>query len=233
MFTTPSRVSVIVPAHQEETQIRETLDSLVRQTVPPHEVIVVANGCTDHTADIARTYSSKIPSLRVIETEERGIGFACNRGVRASTGDIVAIVEADTTLSSNAIQAIATEITAGDYIGGTIHLRTKERGLRYRFFELLCALQEGADWGPVRFCTRETYDRIGGHREDADQGVDGDFSRKVKERGPVVYIETAYHVTSMRRYERLGTTAMIKDAGRYLWQRITHKRIPGAYPVVR
>src|ERR1044072_4004333 len=54
VWKTPSQmISVIIPAHNEETYLPETLEALRRQNYPWFEVIVVANGCTDHTAEAA------------------------------------------------------------------------------------------------------------------------------------------------------------------------------------
>lgn len=82
------RVSVILSAFNEEHWIRMALDSLRQQTIP-FELIVIDNGSTDCTAEIAREYTSLVFSA------PRGIINAKNLGVEKANGDIIFMVDAD------------------------------------------------------------------------------------------------------------------------------------------
>src|SRR6185503_4837096 len=77
-----SMISVIVPAHNEEAYLRETLCALQLQRYPRYEVIVVANGCTDNTAAMARYHCD-----RLIVISQKGISLARNLGARMARGD--------------------------------------------------------------------------------------------------------------------------------------------------
>ena len=75
--------SIIIPAHNESVVIRQSLDGITTgDWTQDYEIIVVCNGCTDDTADIARTY----PGVRVVETEIGNKANAMNLGDQHATG---------------------------------------------------------------------------------------------------------------------------------------------------
>lgn len=86
------RVSVIIPAYNAASVIEETLDTVLRQTCSPHEVLVVDDGSSDGTADIARSH----PAVsRVIVRENGGICPARNDAIEQSEGDLICNLDAD------------------------------------------------------------------------------------------------------------------------------------------
>ena len=84
------RISVIVCTYNGAHTIRDCLEALKRLTYPNYEVIVVDDGSTDATADIAREYD-----VRLIQTENRGLANARNTGLEAATGEVVAYTDDD------------------------------------------------------------------------------------------------------------------------------------------
>ncbi|MER7179464.1 bifunctional polysaccharide deacetylase/glycosyltransferase family 2 protein [Streptomyces hyaluromycini] len=90
-------VSVIVPAYNEKECIANTLESLARST-HPIEVIVVDDGSTDGTSEIARAAADKLGmyNVRVIRQENAGKPAALNNGVRNASYDIVVMMDGDT-----------------------------------------------------------------------------------------------------------------------------------------
>lgn len=88
----PVVVSVVVPAYNAVAYLAECLSSIVGQTHPPTEVIVVDDGSTDDTAGIAEVFG---PPVRVITTANRGSASARNTGVSAAQGNVVAFCDAD------------------------------------------------------------------------------------------------------------------------------------------
>lgn len=93
------RVSVIIPAYNEEHDLPATLASLAAQTTPPFEVLVIDNNSTDHTADVVRSWQRQLPMLQLLHEPRRGVVFARNTGIRRATGDILARTDADTVLA--------------------------------------------------------------------------------------------------------------------------------------
>ena len=91
-------LSLIIPAHNEESRLPVTLEQvfafLSRQSYDS-EVIVVENGSTDQTLEIAREFASRHPILKVIHTDERGKGLAVKRGMLTAKGQYRFFADAD------------------------------------------------------------------------------------------------------------------------------------------
>lgn len=95
------KVSVVIPAFNEEAYIGSCLESLGRQSRPPAQIIVVDNNSTDQTAAIARRLGAT-----VVAEPRQGISFARNRGFDLASGDIIARCDADSRLPSDWIKQI-------------------------------------------------------------------------------------------------------------------------------
>src|SRR5271167_4846321 len=89
---TPPKVSVIIPAYNAAETIRETLGSVLCQTVPPDEILVMDDGSTDDTAMIVRTYE---PRVTLFRQKNKGLAGARNPLCRQAHGDLVAFIDSD------------------------------------------------------------------------------------------------------------------------------------------
>jgi glycosyltransferase involved in cell wall biosynthesis len=85
-------VSVIVPAHNAERYLRESLDSVLAQTFTDFELIVIDDGSTDRTAEILRSYGNRIVC---VHQEKRGPAAARNRGLQMARGSWIAFQDSD------------------------------------------------------------------------------------------------------------------------------------------
>lgn len=85
------RVSIVIPAYNEEHHLAACLQAIAAQTVRPFEVIVVDNGSTDGTARVAAEFLF----VRVVKEARRGRVFARNTGFDAARGDIIGRIDAD------------------------------------------------------------------------------------------------------------------------------------------
>lgn len=85
-------ISVAIPAYGAERWIGETLESVLGQTSPPDEVVVVDDGSRDRTADVVRGFGDRV---RLVQQDNRGVSAAYNRGFREAAGDYVAMCPAD------------------------------------------------------------------------------------------------------------------------------------------
>jgi glycosyltransferase involved in cell wall biosynthesis len=94
-------VSVIIPAYNAAAHLGEALESLLRQTYPAAEIIVVDDGSTDGTQQVLRGYHD---SVRTIRQENTGAGAARNRGLSAATGKYVAFMDADDVCAPERLQ---------------------------------------------------------------------------------------------------------------------------------
>ncbi|MGW4869083.1 bifunctional polysaccharide deacetylase/glycosyltransferase family 2 protein [Streptomyces chartreusis] len=100
-------VSVIVPAYNEKECIANTLESLARST-HPIEIIVVDDGSTDGTSEIARDAARELgmTNVRVIRQENAGKPAALNNGVRSASHDIVVMMDGDTVFEPDAVRQL-------------------------------------------------------------------------------------------------------------------------------
>lgn len=90
------RVSVIIPAYNAGAYLAAALESVLRQTYTDYEVVVVNDGSTDDTGDIAASYTAGFQGkLRCVYQENRGLPAARNTAIRHSTGEFIALLDAD------------------------------------------------------------------------------------------------------------------------------------------
>ncbi|MBI5530495.1 MAG: glycosyltransferase family 2 protein [Candidatus Doudnabacteria bacterium] len=89
------KISFVVPAYNEESHLKLCLDSIIKGISGEKidsEIIVVNNASTDQTRNIALTY----PQVKVVDETRKGLSFARQAGFKASSGDLVANLDADT-----------------------------------------------------------------------------------------------------------------------------------------
>lgn len=114
---TPLRFAIVVPAHNEQEQIATTVQSLRSLDYPEEfgRVVVVADNCTDETA--ARAAAAGADVMQRTNAELRGKGYALEHAFERLLGednlDAIVVVDADTTVSKNLLQAFAGQIAAG------------------------------------------------------------------------------------------------------------------------
>ena len=94
-------VSVVLTVFNNAATIGEAIDSLLGQTHPPGEVLVVDDGSTDGSGDVARSFGSPV---RVVRQENRGISASRNRGVAETSGALIASVDADDRWALNKLE---------------------------------------------------------------------------------------------------------------------------------
>src|SRR6266852_8021144 len=94
-------VSILIPAHNAEKWIADTIRSAVSQSWEQKEIIVIDDGSTDQTLRIARQFESE--SIRVIWQENQGAAAARNKALALSHGDYIQWLDADDLLSPNKV----------------------------------------------------------------------------------------------------------------------------------
>lgn len=100
--TTPT-ISVVVPAHNEETVLASCIRSITGANYSALEVIIVDDGSTDDTATIGTALAAGDPRVRYIHQTNAGKGAALNRGYRESTGEFLMFIDADSIFTERTI----------------------------------------------------------------------------------------------------------------------------------
>lgn len=104
----PVRTAVLVPAHNESAGVVPTISQLLAQCKPGDRVVVIADNCSDDTADVARAAGAEVSERA--NPQLRGKGYALDHGVRyleQDPPDVVVIVDADCDVSPDCIQHLA------------------------------------------------------------------------------------------------------------------------------
>lgn len=171
----PLKVSVIIPARNEERTLPLILEDLGRQTYPLHEILCVDDDSTDRTGEVASSCGAKVLTLR--EKPEGWIGksWACQNGADAASGDLLLFLDADVRMGEDGIARIIREyLDHGCVISvQPYHDVRKAYEQLSMFFNIV---QVGANGlglpgkdrglslhGPVILISQADYRKIGGH----------------------------------------------------------------------
>lgn len=104
-------ISVIIPCHNQGEYLEDCIDSVYNQSVPAHEIIIVNDGSSDNTQEIAERYMFKeFPGIespvRVINQVNKGLSSARNTGLMNATGAYILPLDADDVLKENALEVM-------------------------------------------------------------------------------------------------------------------------------
>lgn len=112
-----SGISVVIPAYNRAGLIGLTLESLLKQTLPAEEILVVDDGSTDRTVEVAEGFGGPV---RVIEQANAGPGAARNRGFEESKGEFIHFFDSDdiAVVNKHEVQRKALEESGGDIAYG-------------------------------------------------------------------------------------------------------------------
>jgi len=178
----PKKVSVIVPCYNEEAVIEKSLKSLIAQTHPFVEIIVVDDGSTDRTLSIAKSmeYSYKYKSLKVYTKKNEGKAKALNYGIKKAKGELILCVDADSRLDEKAIELLVQHfqdpsigaVAGSVYISNQDNMWTKLQALEY--IEGLNMVRNGQALlksvniipGPIGMFRKSALLDVGGYADD-------------------------------------------------------------------
>lgn len=99
------RLSIIIPVYNSEKYLTKCLDSLLEQDIPMHEteIIIINDGSTDKSAEIALLYKKKIPNFELISIEKTGVGSARNIGINHLKGNYLFFLDSDDYIRPNCL----------------------------------------------------------------------------------------------------------------------------------
>jgi glycosyltransferase involved in cell wall biosynthesis len=231
-------VSVVIPCHNQAHFLGEAIESVLAQTYPHFEVVVVDDGSTDNTQEVASRY----PGVRCIRQENRGLAGARNEGIRRSRGSHLVFLDADDRLLPNALEV------------GLRHLKERPECAfvagRYRYIAFdgsplpTPPTPVGEDHHEALLCTRcistpaaVMYQRlmlefVGGFDTSASPSADYDLYLRVARKYPVhqhdeVVAENRRHGANMTRNAALmlkSEVTVLRTQWRYVRRRKQYKK---------
>ncbi|NFE20605.1 glycosyltransferase family 2 protein [Clostridium botulinum] len=162
------KVSILVPAHNEEKVIGRTVKSILLLNYPKDkmELIVINDNSSDNTKEILKQIQEEYRSynFKIINTDNitggRGKSNALNIGYKHSSGDFIAVYDADNTPDKNALKYLMETIIEDEHLGaviGKFRTRNKDRNMLTRFinietlsFQWMC---QAGRWNLLNLCT--------------------------------------------------------------------------------
>lgn len=172
---TQYKISVIIPARNEEGNIQLLLQDLMKQTANIHEIICVDDCSTDATHKVASSFNVKVISIKDKPSDWTGKAWACQKGAESATGEILLFLDADVRLCQNAVASL---VSSYDENKCVISVQPYHRTVKYYeqfsfFFNIIQIAANGVGtaflkenvglFGPVILIDNNTYNAIDGH----------------------------------------------------------------------
>ena len=216
MISAKPSVSIIIHAFNEQNYLGPTLQSVLNQGLSDLELIVIPNGCTDKTAEIAGNFTP-----HVYDTNQKGIGLAKNIGYEKATGEVVIFLDADSQMQQGLVD-LAVKALQGKYRGGKSKVLPDGNSFGAKAYfswvnacghisQVLTYLNpkwnNGA--GACLFSTHDQLDALDKRdgyvfREDLKTMEDVDLISRLRAEGPFKFLTKKGIVTSTRRFRGEG-----------------------------
>lgn len=165
------KISIITATYNSGATLRDTFESVLRQTYPDIEYLVIDGASKDNTVDLIRQYEPRFQGrMRWISEPDRGIYDAMNKGIAMATGDVVGILNSDDFYTSPEVLerlVESLERTGADAVYGDIHFVAPEdlnRCTRYyssHFFRRWMMRLGFMPAHPSFYCRRWAYEQYG------------------------------------------------------------------------
>ena len=228
-------ISVIIPTLNEEKSLPQTLACLSASGVT--EVVIVDGGSLDKTISIAEAFCAKTSNARIV-TAPAGRARQMNEGAKASQGDILLFLHADTQLPAEARLMIEAALTNPAVGGGRFNVTFTPPSVWGTMISTLMnwrsRLSGIATGDHALFVHRHVFEQLGGF-PDIPLMEDIEFSRRLKRTGQIAALHQTV-TTSFRRWEQQGPlrTILLMWTLRFLyWAGVSPHHLKSFYAAIR
>lgn len=228
-------ISVIIPTLNEEAILSENLAHMSALQVG--ELIIVDGGSTDLTVPTAQAFCANTPDTQLV-TAPRGRARQMNEGAKASRGDVLLFLHADTQLPVGAGRIIKSALSDPTVVGGRFDVRFDSSSMWSQvisaFMNRRSRLTGISTGDQALFVRRQVFEQLGGFAE-IPLMEDIDFSRRLKRAGRIAALRDTV-TTSFRRWETQGPlrTILLMWTLRFLyWTGVSPVRLSLWYNAVR
>ena len=179
------KVSVVIPAYNRAHCIQNAINSVIAQTYPPKEIIIVDDGSTDNLQEIIDSYSAS--QLRLVKHQtNKGASQARNTGIEQAKGDYIAFLDSDDTWCPNKLEAQVAFMKQHNLEASCTNFAfyrngTLEQESVYRPYKSIRLTQKDMAWGcfispgSTFICKKELLTRICGYDTDFQRFEDWDL----------------------------------------------------------
>ena len=181
-------ISILTATYNSEKTLRDTIESVLRQSCRDFEYILIDGGSKDNTVDIIKEYEPQFEGrLKYISERDNGIYDAMNKGIRMATGDVVGILNSDDFYTSDdALQKIADAFEKNDIDAtyGDIHfVKDDDLTKMVRYYSSAVFKRSFMRFGlmpahPSFYCKREVYEKYGAF--DTSYRIAADFENLLR-----------------------------------------------------
>ncbi|MCE9541842.1 PqqD family peptide modification chaperone [Candidatus Kaiserbacteria bacterium] len=194
---TPPLLSVIIPVFNTEAYIADAIQSILNTNYPELEIIVVDDGSTDSTPEVLRSFGD---AITVIRQSNQGQSVARNVGLRASTGTLIAFLDADDVWTENHLSVLRNLL---DEHPDCVLARGNIQYVRLVNGEIVKQTEGLFMQSLVGSCLyrREVFATVGEFDEEMRSGEDGDWNLRFEESG-LLECRTDEVVLLYRRHDR-------------------------------
>jgi glycosyltransferase involved in cell wall biosynthesis len=211
------KVSIIIPAYNEEMYIEKTVRAALAQDFEDFEVVVVNNNSKDKTLEILENV--KDPKLKVVTENKQGLLFARKRGQEESTGEIIAQLDADCIPDTNWLKVGMKYFENKDIVGlssiykfydhstlfNTVSYFFQKYIYYIAYFITNVLFKRGMITGGNAFIRRTALEAIGGYDTSiVFYGEDTDLARRLSSQGKMRFDTKIAVKSSARRFKELG-----------------------------
>lgn len=226
-------VSVIIPCFQQGEFLSETLDSVLCQTFPHWECIIVNDGSTDNTNQIANEYSQRDTRFHYIEQSNQGLSAARNNGIKSSKGEFILPLDADDLIAPTYIEKAMARFDSHPETK-VVYCKAKMFGSIEQDWDLPPYQYDSFIWGNLIFCTaffrREDFNRTNGYNINMIHGFeDWDLWLSMLTKDSIVYQidEPLFFYRQRERSLSSSTHENMRDLYRTIYD--NHKQIYEPY----
>lgn len=164
------KITIITVVYNGAATVRDSIESVLNQTYPDIEYIVIDGNSTDNTADIIRSYGSRI--TRFVSEPDKGLYDAINKGLALATGDVIGLINADDFYKHNQVVekvvALFEKTNCDAVYGDVIYVDPINKEKVDRYWKVGEYKEGDFLWGwmpphPTCFIRRSVYEELGGY----------------------------------------------------------------------
>lgn len=232
------KITVVIPAYNEQDLLPRTLESLQKQTRQPDEILVVDAKSTDNTARVASSYKN----VTVIEEEHKTIGYARESGLKKSSGDVVAFTDADTIVPTDWLSSIEKWLSLPGVVGVFGGFRVYDGAWWYKafvnilqpflntvyftFFRLVMATGQNMAF------YKKTALEVGGFPVEFKIAEDLEIAKRLQSKGKIIFKQNFIVKASGRRGNE-GATMIMRVSKAFFYYFVFRRADKIGFPDIR